>query len=71
MRIQVEIIFQNQMDNMSRDLSIIIYLQHRVVLTYGMPHGIHTKRTPVAAEHTASRYQNDKLMQYQIGKKGP
>jgi hypothetical protein len=25
----------------------------------------------VAAEHTASRYQNDKLMQYQIGKKGP
>jgi hypothetical protein len=36
-----------------------------------MPHGIHTKRSPVAAEHTASRYQNDKLMQYQIGKKGP
>jgi hypothetical protein len=34
-----------------------------------MPHGIHTKRTPMAAEHTASRYQNDKLMQYQIGKK--
>jgi hypothetical protein len=26
---------------------------------------------PVAAEDTASRYQNDKLMQYQIGKKGP
>jgi hypothetical protein len=52
-------------------LSIIIYLQHRVVLTYGMPHGIHTKRTPMAAEHTVSRYQNDKLMQYQIGKKGP
>jgi hypothetical protein len=25
----------------------------------------------VAAEHTASWYQNDKLMQYQIGKKGP
>jgi hypothetical protein len=25
----------------------------------------------VAAEHTTSRYQNDKLMQYQIGKKGP
>jgi hypothetical protein len=25
----------------------------------------------MAAEHTASRYQNDKLMQYQIGKKGP
>jgi hypothetical protein len=42
-----------------------------VVLTYGMAHGIHTKRTPEAAEHTASRYQNDKLMQYQIGKKGP
>jgi hypothetical protein len=35
-----------------------------------MPHGIHTKKTPVAAEHTASRYQNEKLMQYQIGKKG-
>jgi hypothetical protein len=31
-----------------------------------MPHGIHTKRTVVVAEHTASRYQNDKLMQYQI-----
>jgi hypothetical protein len=40
-------------------------------LTYGMPHGIHTKITPMAAEHTTSRYQNDKLMQYQIGKKGP
>jgi hypothetical protein len=60
-------------------LSIIIYLQqpsrcqvcHRVVLTYGMPHEIHTKRTPMAAEHTTSSYQNDKLMQYQIGKKGP
>jgi hypothetical protein len=25
----------------------------------------------VAAEHSALRYQNDKLMQYQIGKKGP
>jgi hypothetical protein len=31
-----------------------------------------TPREPhVAAEHTASRYQNDKLMQYQLGKKGP
>jgi hypothetical protein len=29
------------------------------------------KRPLVAAEHIASRYQNDKLMQYQIGKKGP
>jgi hypothetical protein len=37
-------------------------------LNIWMPHGIHTKRTPVAAEHTALRYQNDKLMQYQIGK---
>jgi hypothetical protein len=27
-----------------------------------MPHGIHTKRTAMAAEHTASRYQNDKLI---------
>jgi hypothetical protein len=25
----------------------------------------------MAAEHTALRYQNDKLMHYQIGKKGP
>jgi hypothetical protein len=25
----------------------------------------------MAAKHTASRYQNDKLMQYQMGKKGP
>jgi hypothetical protein len=31
-------------------------------ITYGMPHGIHTNRTPMAAEHAASRYQNDKLM---------
>jgi hypothetical protein len=29
------------------------------------------KEDPVAAEHTASWYQNDKLMQYQVGKKGP
>jgi hypothetical protein len=36
-----------------------------------MPHGIRTKRTPVATEHTALRYQNDKLMEYRIGKKGP
>jgi hypothetical protein len=51
-------------------LSIIIYLQqpswcqvcHRVVLEYGIPHGIHTQRTPVATEHTSSRYQNYKLM---------
>jgi hypothetical protein len=65
------------MDNMSRDkvehyyLLTVAFLMYRVVLTYEMPHGIHTKRTPVAAEHTASRYQNDKLMQYQIGKKRP
>jgi hypothetical protein len=25
----------------------------------------------MAAEHTTSRYQNDKLMQYEICKKGP
>jgi hypothetical protein len=61
---------------MSRDKVEHYYLlttafMHRVVLTYGMPHGIHIKRTPVAAEHTASWYQNDKLMRYQIGKKGP
>jgi hypothetical protein len=68
------------MDNMSRDKVEHYYLltaaflmsgMSSVVLTYGMPHEIHTKRTPMAAEHTASRYQNDKLMQYQIGKKGP
>jgi hypothetical protein len=68
------------MDNMSRDKVEHYYLltaaflmsgMSSVVLTYGMPHGIHTKRTPVAAEHTASRYQNDKLVQYQIGKKRP
>jgi hypothetical protein len=29
------------------------------------------KEDPMAAEHTASRYQNDKLMQYQIANKGP
>jgi hypothetical protein len=50
--------FLNQMENMSRDKVEYYYLLtaaflmsvcHRVVLTYGMPHGIHTKRTPVAA----------------------
>jgi hypothetical protein len=59
------------MENMSRDKVEHYYLltaaflmsgMYRVILTYGMPHGIHTKRTPVATEHTALRYQNDKLM---------
>jgi hypothetical protein len=68
------------MDNMSRDKAEHYYLLTAAFLMsgmsssslkYGMPHGIYTKRTPVAAEDTASRYQNDKLMQYQIGKKGP
>jgi hypothetical protein len=36
-----------------------------------MPHEIHTKRTAIVAEHTASRYHNDKLMQCQICKKEP
>jgi hypothetical protein len=36
-----------------------------------MAYGIYTKKTPMAAENTASSYQNDKLMQYQVGKKGP
>jgi hypothetical protein len=68
------------MDNMSRDKVEHYYLLTTAFLmssmsssslNIGMQHGIHTKRTPMAAEHTASRYQNDKLMQYQIGKKGP
>jgi hypothetical protein len=29
------------------------------------------KEDPLVAEHTASRYKNDKLLQYQICKKGP
>jgi hypothetical protein len=29
------------------------------------------KEDPMAAEHNASRYQNDKLIQYQIGNTGP
>jgi hypothetical protein len=29
------------------------------------------KEDVMDVEHTTSRYQNDKLMQYQIGKKGP
>jgi hypothetical protein len=68
------------MDNMSKDKVDNYYLLTTAFLmsgmslsslTYGIPHGIHSKRTPVAAEHTASRYKKDKLMQYQIGKKGP
>jgi Ca2+-dependent lipid-binding protein len=68
------------MENMSRDKVEHYYLLtttswcrvcHRLVLTYRMPHGIHTKRTPMVVEHNASRYQMDMLMQYQIGKKGP
>jgi hypothetical protein len=68
------------MDNMSRDNVEHYYLLTAAFLMSGTsssslniwnatwnPH----KRTPVAAEHTALRYQNDKLMQYQIGKKGP
>jgi ABC-type transport system involved in Fe-S cluster assembly fused permease/ATPase subunit len=69
------------MDNMSRDKVEHYYLLTAAFLMSGMASSslniwnatwkIHRKRTPVAAEHTASRYQNDKLMQYQIGKKGP
>jgi hypothetical protein len=68
------------MDNMSRDKVEHYYLLTIAFLMSGMSlsslniwnaNGIHTKRTLVAAEDTASRYQNDKLMQYQIGKKGP
>jgi hypothetical protein len=68
------------MDNMSRDKVEHYYLLIAAFLMSGMsssslniwnatwnPH----KEDHVAAEDTASRYQNDKLMQYQIGKKGP
>jgi hypothetical protein len=67
------------MDNMSRDKVEHYYLVTTAFLMSGMsssslnilnatwnPH----EEEPVAAEHTASRYQNDKLMQHQIGKKG-
>jgi hypothetical protein len=52
------------MDNMSGDKVKHYYLLTTAFLMSGMPHGIHTKRTPMDAEHTASRYQSDKLMQY-------
>jgi hypothetical protein len=68
------------MDNMSRDKVEHYYVLTTAFLMSGMsssslyiwnatwnPH----KEDPMAAEHTASRYQNDKLIQYQIGKKGP
>jgi hypothetical protein len=68
------------MDNMSRDKVEHYYLLTTAFLMSGMsssslyiwnatwnPH----KEDPMATEHTASRYQNDKLMQYQIGNKGP
>jgi hypothetical protein len=71
MRIQVEISFYNQMDNIRRDKVENYYLLTAAFLMSGMsssslniwnatwnPH----KEDPVAAEHTASRYQNDKLM---------
>jgi hypothetical protein len=60
------------MDNMSRDK-----VEHYYLLTVSSSLNIWNatwnphKEDLVAAEHTASRYQNDKLMQYQIGKKGP
>jgi hypothetical protein len=60
------------MDNMSRDKVEHYYLliassSLNIWNATWNPH----KEDPVAVEHTASRYQNDKLMQYQIGKKGP
>jgi hypothetical protein len=68
------------MDNMSRDK-----VEHYYLLTVGfLMSGMSSsslniwnatwnshKEDPAAVEHTASRYQNDKLMQYQISKKGP
>jgi hypothetical protein len=70
MRIQVEISFKNQMDNMSRDK-----VEHYYVLTAAFLMSCMSssslkicnatwnshKEDPMAAEHTASRYQNDKL----------
>jgi hypothetical protein len=60
------------MDNMSRDKVEHFYLFKAsssldIWSATWNPH----KGDPVAAENTASRYQNYKLMQYQIGKKGP
>jgi hypothetical protein len=60
------------MDNMNRD-KVEHYYQHTTSSSLNIwndtwnPH----KEDPVAAEHNASRYQNDKLMQYKIGKTGP
>jgi hypothetical protein len=68
------------MDNMSRykvehyyllTVAFLMSVMASSSLNIWNAHGIPTKRTPVATEHTASRYQNDKLMQYQTGKKGP
>jgi hypothetical protein len=80
MGIQLEISFENQMDNMSRDKVEHYYLLAVAFLMLGMsssslniwnatgnPH----KKDPMAAKHTASWYQNHKFMQYQICKKGP
>jgi hypothetical protein len=80
MGIQLEISFENQMDNMSRDKVEHYYLLAAAFLMLGMslsslniwnatgnPH----KKDPMAAKHIASWYQNHKFMQYQICKKGP
>jgi hypothetical protein len=68
------------MDNMSRDKVEHYYLPATAFLMSGMSLSSLNiwnatwnprKEDPVAAEHTTLRYENDKLMQYQIGKKGP
>jgi hypothetical protein len=65
------------MENMSRDKVEHYYLLTTAFLMLGMSSSSLDIRNATwnphkeATEHTASRYQNDKLMQYQIGKKGP
>jgi hypothetical protein len=68
------------MDNMNRDKFEHYYLLIAAFSMSGMSSSSPNiwnatwnpqKEDSMAAEHTASRYQNDKLMRYQIGKKGP
>jgi hypothetical protein len=62
------------MDNMSIDKVEHYYLLTTAFLMSGMAScslNIWNVTWNPAAKHTASRYQNDMLMQYQIGKKGP
>jgi hypothetical protein len=67
------------MENMSRDKVEHYYVLTATFLMSGMSSSSLNiwnatwnpdKGDLMAPKHTASRYQNDKLMQYQIGKKG-